>query len=173
MIVPRLCLSAPAKCRVQAYTPSTLTAICCWMSVAEASRNGPVLRRPALFTRTSTGPISAAILTAVRRTASSSETSHGNGWMPSPAACRSRSAFRPRIATCLPSRRSRRAISRPSPAPPPVTTATFASCAIETSLSLEDRRFPVDAPDRLQGFDYFTHGGAGANERDRDRQDVL
>src|SRR5436190_4482417 len=102
----------------------------------------------ALFTTVVSGPSSASAASNAAATASGSRTSAGAA-TPAPIAATvssSGSRRRPRTATEAPSRASSSAIARPSPVPPPVTSATRPSSVPGSSITRATPCTPTRPP---------------------------
>src|SRR6478735_8180108 len=107
-------------------TPAALARSIRSRSASVCSHARPVRRTPALLTQTSSVPARAAVARAASRQACASPTSRVEDQAPPPMSWAAASALSPSTSvtwTCSPRCASRRAISRPSPRPPPVTRA--------------------------------------------------
>ena len=134
----------PSSARVIRYGPVTLTRRCRSHDSTVVLPNGADSAIPALFTSTSTGPSSAAVLAHAASTDVASVTSSATASTDTPPPARNSSATlatcsrsRAATATLNPSRTSAAAIARPIPRLPPVTIATRIA-----SLTLSRGRAP-------------------------------
>src|SRR5690625_1289312 len=112
-------------------TPRMLTSMTQSQSAGVAAATGPVSPIPALLTRTSSRPKRLSTSSAASCIASRSVTSTAMGWASRPSAAKSSTVssrwrcVRPVTTTVIPARAKARAMPRPIPFDPPVTTATL------------------------------------------------
>src|SRR5436305_1626955 len=131
---------AGSRARMSRKTPVRLVSTMAAKSSGEVSSTGAMQVTPAAGTTRSAASQRARISSAQRSRATASRTSQGRmrprSRCPASASVSSSgSCRRPSSARSYPRRASSRAISRPRPEPPPLTTATRASVLMARSLS--------------------------------------
>src|ERR1700687_1191851 len=129
-------------------TPKTLTAKVHSASAPRTSVSGPATPTPALLHRLSPRPNSAHARSARASTEARSVTSHFTPMLCAPdarnsaATCSARDASMSATTTCAPSATSARAIPRPMPLAPPVTTPTLSRSLMRLPPSHSKPRGP-------------------------------